>query len=440
MILYLGALTGAPFYIHKKIVFISLAKNISALSAAQVITAVCNFFSLALVARMLGPELQGEWVLYISGFTLGTLALGFGLPPAINHFLAAGKLKKSVLIGQLFVFCLFVGLVFLLLAYVASYTKIGNIMLPDAVPFYFLILGLSGHFFLLLFNQLLGAVLLAERWFQTAALINIVGAIALLGGYSFMYWQAASAVQYFGWFIIFNLVVLGAECFLFLKKIVQSKEYGFQLTFFSKPVVVMFFSFAAWAYVTNFLQFLNYKMDVWFIEAYQKEPGQLGIYGVAVSLSQLIWLLPNAFHAVIFTDVSGGNAAIKINRIKNWSVKIFFLAISLALLGYILSFWLVPVFFSEAYIEVIEIFPYLLPGIVMFAPTILLSAYFAGINRVDINFKSSGLGFVICLILNYTLIPTFGIVGAAVASSGSYAISAGYLVYHFRRQNAILMN
>lgn len=432
MILYLGVLKSTPFFLCKT-ELISITKNITALSVAHIVTAICNFLSIALIARMLGPVLQGQWTLYISAFTLGTIALGFGLPPAINHFLAAGKIDKRLLVGQLFLFALTIGIIFVLGTYILSYTDLGSIILPSALSTQFIIIGLSCHFFLLMFNQLLASILLAERKFEVTSLITIAGAVLLLMGYVYFYFQNDASIILLKCFIFFNLIVLLVQCWLYLRSIIRLKGFSLELSFFTKPVLILLFSFAAWAYVTNFLQFLNYKIDVWFIEAYQQDDSQLGIYSIAVSLAQLIWLLPNAFHSIIFTDISEDAASIKYLRIKSWAVKIFALAIVLALIGYGLSFWLVPFFFGAAYQNVIQIFPYLLPGIVIFAPTILMSAYFAGINRVDINLKSTGFGFLGCILFNFLLIPSYGIIGAAIASTISYILSAVYLFVRFSR-------
>ena len=174
-------------------------------------------------------------------------------------------------------------------------------------------------------------------------------------------------------------------------------------------------------------------MDVWLITAFLGDKSQLGIYALTVSLSQLIWLIPNAFHTVIFTEISRSDTVFQKTKVYSWSKNIFFLALAFAVIGYTLSFWLVPLFFSTGYNDVIGIFPYLLPGIVIFAPSILWSGFFAGQRRIDINFRSSLYGFILCIILNLVLIPKLQIIGAAIASTCSYILSSVYLFWRFRR-------
>ncbi len=383
---------------------------------------------------MLGPSLQGEWSLYINAYAFGTMALGLGLPPAINHFLAAGKIEKKNLVGQLFLFSIIVGFLFWVGANIIFQTNARAVVFPTSVSEQLVLFGLSVHFFLLLFNQLLGSILLAEKMFRRLAEITIVGAVGLLLGYSyFFYFSKQLGVDYLEAFIFLNILILLVQGIFYCFQIKKAGGFSFKLSLISLPLFTLLMGFAAWAYVTNLLQFLNYRMDIWFISYYEKNDRLLGIYGVAVSLSQLIWLLPNAFHSIIFSDISGQANLDYRKKINKWVPLIFIYAVSTAVVGYFLSFWLVPILFKSSYSAVIEVFPYLLPGIVVFAPTILLSAYFAGLNKVSVNFTSSLLGFLLNIGLNFILIPMYSIIGAAVASSFSYVLSALYLYHKYRR-------
>lgn len=425
-----------PFF--EKKVFISLIKNISALSAAQVLSAVCNFLSLMLIARMLGPDLQGEWYLYINAFTFGTVALGLGLSPAINHYLAAGKLNRKFLLGQLFFFAVVMGLLFFCILFLLNQHDLGSITLPELEKRNIILFGLGVHFLVLIFNQLLSSVLLAEGRFAQAAFITGLGAAALLVLYALLYFGLDGLPEaYFLWFIIANVFVLLIQCAFYLRGIYRIGGYQLNIRFFSKTTLFLLVSFAGWAYLANFVQFFNYKMDLWFIKAYETNASRLGIYGLAASLAQLIWLIPNAFHSVIFTNVSASKTLDYRRKVGAWSKKIFVLALGLAFVGYLLSYYLVPLLFGAVYQDVIEVFPFLLPGIVVFAPTMLVSGYFAGINRIDLNFKSSLIGFIICLVLNYLLVPVYSIYGAALASSVSYICSAAYLYFIFVRKDRL---
>jgi O-antigen/teichoic acid export membrane protein len=389
-----------------------------------------------LIARLLGPELQGEWALYINGYVFGSIALGFGLPPAINHYVAARKLEKQTLISQMFFFVLCVAVVFVLIVFGLGFLPLGKVFLPEFGNRSFVLAGMTLHFVLLLFNQMLSATLIAEKKYSISAKISGVFAFLLFVGYGGLYLLGETVSNIFFYlFIILNLIVLFIQTLLTLRAILANQDYTIRFAFPQKKLLSTLVTFAFLAYVANFIQFLNYKMDVWFISAFDSNKDDLGIYAVAVSLSQLIWLIPNAFHTVIFTEISEGKKNNEKERIYNWSKKIFLFALIAAVIGFVLSLWLLPIIFGEQYEFVLVVFPYILPGVVIFAPSILWSAYFAGKNRIDINLKSSIIGFVVALVGGYFVIRSYGIIGAAMVATISYSLTSLYSLWQFNKMS-----
>lgn len=372
--------------------------------------------------------------MYINAFTFGLIGLGLGIAPAINHYLAAGKLDKSKLISQLLIFSFLASVFFIVLWYVVEPFGVQKIALPQVVGTSFIIFCLGGHLFLLLLNQLLSSVLLSQKMYARSASISVIGAVFLLAIYTYLHFFSKPVTESaFIFIVLANLLVLLVQSVLYIKGILAVKGFKFVFAWFDLSMIRLLFAFALLAYLTNFLQFLNYKMDVWFINSYVEDKSQLGIYGVAVSLSQLIWLLPNAFHSVLFTAVSENNSTETIKgQIDKWSKNVFYLAIGLGILGYFLSIKLLPTLFSAEYSSVVDVLPFLLPGIVLFAPSILWSAYFAGKGQVIVNLKATVLGFCAALVGGFFIIPNYGIQGAAIVTSVSYAFTAAYTYYWFK--------
>ena len=384
---------------------------------------------------MLLPAGQGQWSLYINAYAFGIVALSFGLPQALTYHIAAKKLLKEQVLVHSLAFALSIGVIFFISIFCLTYSSLAEVFLPNNIPAWWLYVGLGMHFVLLLANQVLIAIFHANKKFVLAAGISMAGALLLLLLYGMFYAKGQfSYSQYVGGFIVGNVIVLLLQflsaLFLLKKQLNYTINIKSWSVSFYKPLVL----FASWIYITNLIQFLSYKMDVWFISAYVSDDSQLGIYTVTASLAQLLWLLPSAFHSVIFTDIAEENTLALRQKIKLWTIKILMLSILLGLVGYGVSFMAIPLLFGEAYNRISAILPYILPGIIIFSGSILISAYFSGINRIDINFKSTLLGFLFCLILNIVLIPNYGIVGAAISSSVAYAISAFYLYVLFSKE------
>jgi O-antigen/teichoic acid export membrane protein len=78
-------------------------------------------------------------------------------------------------------------------------------------------------------------------------------------------------------------------------------------------------------------------------------------------------------------------------------------------------------------------FVYLLPGVLVFSINILLAARLAGKGNTTINMQGSALCFIIILLLDIWLIPSFNIKGAAIASSIGYSVSTLFVIIKYRK-------
>ena len=152
-------------------------------------------------------------------------------------------------------------------------------------------------------------------------------------------------------------------------------------------------------------------------------------------------MLPQALHFIIYSSISKGEQSkFSPNKIFVFCCYILLLSILFAFLGYLISLFFVPTLFGEGFKNVIEIMPYLLPGIVFYSIGLIISAFNAGMKKVKTNLYASILGFIICLICDYILIKDHGIKGAAWASSISYIAITGFLLVEFLLNNKISFN
>ena len=74
----------------------------------------------------------------------------------------------------------------------------------------------------------------------------------------------------------------------------------------------------------------------------------------------------------------------------------------------------------------------LLPGIVLFTVTIVLSGQLAGVGRQMVTSIVSAAAFVCTLVLDVLLIPGMGASGAAIASTCSYMLSTWFTWRYFK--------
>jgi O-antigen/teichoic acid export membrane protein len=386
-------------------------------------------------ARMLGAFGQGELALYTNFILLSSLLLGAGLPAGIVHFIAARKIEQKQVLSILLT-VLFAGFTLLLLALgILQQTALLSTFIPtlfhhNSVWFWLMLL----HLLLVLLNIFLSSILQAEGLFSKASYILISGSITLLLLYALRYFAITGIhIPPLNWILLALISSQLIQLFFFLRQVYTTNPDYLHLEQIQIGAIRPLIQFAFLAFMTNLIQFLSYKMDIWFVNYFHGK--QLtGIYALGVSLAQMLWLLPSAIQSVLYAFISTHtDRQLMIQRTIKTTKQIGLYAISAGIAGYLLSLYLVPVLFGEEFRESVQCIGLLFIGVVPFCLSMAVSGYFAGTGRVRINLYSAILGFIVCLAADLLLIPSYGILGAAIASSISYISTVTFLLVKFHR-------
>jgi O-antigen/teichoic acid export membrane protein len=157
-----------------------------------------------------------------------------------------------------------------------------------------------------------------------------------------------------------------------------------------------------------------------FIVNYFIGPAGVGIYTVSVRLAELLWYLPNAVGFVIFPKA----AATKPEVMNTFTPRVFRITLGLTALGalglVVLGKPLILLIFSSAFLSAYIPMLALLPGVVFLGGAKVLANEIAGRGYPHYNSVNSGLALIITVLLDFLLIPLYGIFGAALASSIAY--------------------
>jgi O-antigen/teichoic acid export membrane protein len=190
----------------------------------------------------------------------------------------------------------------------------------------------------------------------------------------------------------------------------------------STSLIKNFAIFSAMAYIGNVFQFLSYKIDFWFVDAYCGKE-QLGIYSLAAQLSQLLWIIPQSLSSVLYTYASKMNVTEALEYALKFKKMAFYATVVLAILGIAISYFFIPILFGEAFKESFYILVIFLVGIVPFSVPIIIASFLGAFGNFKISFYISLFVSILSIFLYYILIPRFGIFGGAIASVTSYVIS-----------------
>jgi O-antigen/teichoic acid export membrane protein len=198
------------------------------------------------------------------------------------------------------------------------------------------------------------------------------------------------------------------------------------------------FRFGVRTYPANVLQFLNFRLDLFLLNALATT-ADVGRYSVAVSVTSVMWLLPRALSAVVFPRVahlSSEAAADSEHRdmVEEKSVRhvvaitvVVALALALALVG------LVELVYGSDFEEAIVLGLILLPGVSLLGIGNVLFATILGRGHSKYSLYSSLIATPVTMVLYVALIPSLDAAGAALASTLSYALSFALAVVYYRR-------
>jgi antigen flippase len=197
--------------------------------------------------------------------------------------------------------------------------------------------------------------------------------------------------------------------------------------------------FGVKGYAANALQLLNYRLDL-FILASVATAADVGRYAVAVAVTSVMWLLPQALSDVLFPRIAalsargtheGGQARAFIET-KSMRHTVLVVVVSSAVLALALVFLVVPVY-GTAFGPAVDLGLILLPGVALLGISGTMSSTIVGRGRPGYSLVSALIVTPLTIVLYAILIPALHATGAALASSLSYAASFLLATVFYRR-------
>jgi O-antigen/teichoic acid export membrane protein len=174
-------------------------------------------------------------------------------------------------------------------------------------------------------------------------------------------------------------------------------------------------------HVGNMFHKLNLRLDLLFISPLWGT-AMLGQYSVAVVISELLWYVPDAIGIVTQPRLAAGEEG-EGARLTASSLRITgLLTLGLAAAAALVARPGVRLIYGAAFSPAVIPVYFLLPGVFCLGFSKILSKYFSGIGRPEINTATCFIGLIATVGLCIALIPSYGIVGAALASSIAYFV------------------
>jgi O-antigen/teichoic acid export membrane protein len=388
-----------------------LSRSIGATLGRQVFAAMLNLLTVVLIARVYGPEGNGAFAMALLLPSMLASFLNLGVAPANVYFLGSNQVTVRDLVRAN-------AYIFMWLGTLGSMFGAGLLIwnasgvFPGISP---LILWFALAVFpISLLNSYLQSVFQGLQQFKPYNLLTILQPFMLLllvSGLTLL--DNRELAFLVGAQFISQMAVLGLTL-LWLKPVLGPKVEALSTTDIAKKTL----GYGWKAHLSNILAFVNYKADVFLVNFFVG-PAAVGVYVIAVAISEKLWLLSQAVSTVLLPRLSQLSAdeykrKMLTPLITRWVLLITLIA---ALILAAVAQWLIVWIFGSDYSGAVLPLWILLPGIVCSAASRVIANDIAARGRPEWNMYTSLIVVSVNVICNILLIPEYGLVGAATATT-----------------------
>ena len=387
--------------------------GVVALFGTQVFGAVTGMVSGILLARLLGPAGKGDYYIIVLIPATAMVVLQLGIPRAFGFFSARGRTTGIIAKANVLTLAMSAAAILILLALLPLFRQsLLDGIEPQQVLFAFIAFPLA------LNAAYTTAIVMgrkAVRWYSSVNIAYSIGGIvllvAILGGLGP---SVNGAI----------LVFLGSSLILTIGSFVAARRVATADVGSESVSYRELFRYGLPFFPGSLAAFFSYRVDAFliaFLIANSAEP--LGYYSLAVGFAEMVFFFPRAVATLFFPHVAGSpreDSDRQVAMMSRVTILITGTFAGLMIPGAVVLIWLILPAFVPSLLPLVV----LLPGVVAFSATFVLSGYLNGIDRPGITSTAALISLAVNIAANLILIPRLGIVGASVASLISYSLSS----------------
>lgn len=398
---------GGRFEILGKFVSDSLL-----LWGSQMAGILISVMATVFVTRALGPEGRGvyTWLLTLAG--IGSQFAMFGMDTA-NRRLAASEPERipALLRMNLLVIAVFGAVVMVVLAGISLSSPMAGItplilaMAVVTAPMNAVMMAASSLF-------------VAMRKVGQAAWSGFLPKVLLAAGFGVLVWAGMVNV---GWVLAANLLAAVFGTLLPLWLLRYYWRGGGELQF--GPYIRTVWRMCSATYLAGLSYYMMQKVDVLMIGAYMGE-APTGYYGVASNIADLMIMPISIIAGMLAARIA---AAHQEDKRTGLTRHVVLLTMGLAVMGcaftYLIAGWLIRLLFGEAFEPAVLVLRLLCPAVVGLSFFMLMHNILMATGRARYLAIPALVGCGANVGLNMILIPSYGLVGACVASIVAYPLA-----------------
>ena len=373
-----------------------------------------------IITRSLGAQGRGELTLIATFIMLATLLMGEWLSRG-NTYLTGKEGEGRRVIANTLVYSL--ALAVLLLAAAIAWGRFGGAIALFACPqSVFLVAGIV---LAVIVQKSVAAIALGQNRVVLYALMPVVFiASYFVSTVVAVYVYDATLHGVLSAWLIGAAVSLAATVIAIWRR--ESIRFSWEGQLFRRAV-----SIGGRGAISSILIFLLFRSDVYLVEHFLGTAA-LGVYTAAVIIAEMMQRVPNIAGTVLLPRVMASDIS-SANRLTSRVARnILLFSLAVALFVIVAGRPMISLFgadFSDAYLPLL----WMLPGLVASGFGSVLNTKLAAAGYPAITIWAPGVALALNVGLNMHLIPTMGLVGAAMATSVAYALWTALVALHYWR-------
>ena len=247
-----------------------------------------SFIVTVLLVRLLGPQGNGIYSLFIANTAIIALVVGFSFNSGLTYYSAKNEFSVIAMFNSTIVLLLLQ--LFLIVVAGAAFQRIfGFSFYVDISSEEFSFWG-ALYLFALLLNNYLTAFFSGNKWFDSMNILSMITNFIFIGVFALLLFKYKNQSVVNSLFILKTYILLITfQALINLVVLLKKIKFRFQFSFLKPQQFKLIFTYASIAFFSNIFQFFAYRMDYWFIN-YFRTKEELGLYALAAKLNQVLWL------------------------------------------------------------------------------------------------------------------------------------------------------
>jgi O-antigen/teichoic acid export membrane protein len=396
----------------------SIGRAFLSIFGAKLTTSVISILSLPLVVRLLGSDGYGDYAFLMSVFSLLMILVSSGVTEGVQKFVAEQRedphWRRGVVGFYLRLALVLAGLGAIGVGLVAA-SGVVSTLGPDYVAYFYLLAGFVVTAQMRSFTRRALMGLGMERYSEP---LRVVEKLVWLG-----LGLALAAVGYgVAAFLVSNVVaaaVVAVVGFGVVRKRIPLRKALRTRTVSRRELL----SFNILNILLVVMMMSLFHVDVVMVRLLAGD-SEAGHYKAALALAEYLWFVPLALQSLLLHSASELWSNDRVDRITDLASRLTrYVLLLTVLMGcgiYALADRFVPLYFGESFTAAIDPLILLLPGVLGFALARPLFAINQSTGRLVPVIAATGTSAVLNVVCNALFIPSFGIVGAAMATSLGY--------------------